>query len=317
MTFLNPFRTLSKRRTGTINIAHRGARAYAPENTLPAFAKAGQFGCEMFEIDVHMSKDGELVVHHDDDLTRCTDVKLRFPGMPSYFVSDFSWSELSQLDAGTWYAQQLTFPATQRQWFLQSLSDSEIEQYVSNDDRRYYASGEVRLPSLSETLELAKSADLMVNIELKTIPRMYPGMAIAVTDLIESMDMAERVLISSFDHEQLIMIRQQSDRIATAVLTGDRLARVEQYLQLLDADAYHPASGSLGLSSLHGLIDSESIDRITASGRMVNVWTCNDPNEIGQFIRAGVSGIISDYPNRVTKILNEITIDTDCRSGYR
>ena len=78
---------------GILNIAHRGARAYAPENTLAAFAKAVGFGCPMIEIDVHWSKDGELVVHHDDQLARCTDVKTKFPERSSYYVSDFTWSE--------------------------------------------------------------------------------------------------------------------------------------------------------------------------------------------------------------------------------
>src|SRR5438477_10719480 len=65
---------------GVLNIAHRGARAFAPENTLEAFEKAARLGCPMFECDVHLSADGELIVVHDDDLVRCSNVREAFPG---------------------------------------------------------------------------------------------------------------------------------------------------------------------------------------------------------------------------------------------
>jgi glycerophosphoryl diester phosphodiesterase len=106
-----------------LNIAHRGARAFAPENTLPAFIKARALGCPMFELDVHMSKDGEIVVHHDDRLERCTDVVAKFPGRSSYFVSDFTSRELRTLDAGTWFADEVSRPSGKRQSFLQGLTD--------------------------------------------------------------------------------------------------------------------------------------------------------------------------------------------------
>src|ERR1044071_3409382 len=102
------------------NIAHRGARAFAPENTICAFEKAASFGCQMFELDVHLTKDGALIVHHDDQLTRCTDVAIRFPGRTSYFVSDFTCAELKSLDAGSWYVKDLSRRHKKRQAYLQA-----------------------------------------------------------------------------------------------------------------------------------------------------------------------------------------------------
>jgi glycerophosphoryl diester phosphodiesterase len=115
---LSPLRVGGKQPPGVLNVAHRGGRAFAPENTLAAFEKAKTFGCPMFEMDVHMSKDGELVVHHDDQLTRCTDVKARFPGRSAYYVSDFTYDELCMLDAGSWYVEQLSLSANRRQAFF-------------------------------------------------------------------------------------------------------------------------------------------------------------------------------------------------------
>jgi glycerophosphoryl diester phosphodiesterase len=290
---------------GVLNIAHRGARAFAPENTMVAFEKAKLLGCPMFEIDVHRAKDGELIVHHDDHLVRCTDVKLKFPDRNSYYVSDFTGDELFSLDAGSWYVEQLSLPVEQRQWFLQSLTEEEIKQFVSRQELDFYASGIIKLPSLKQTLELAHSLDLLVNIELKTMPRMYPGLVDAVVALIETLNLEHRVLISSFDHQQLQLVRQRSQVIATAVLTGDRMINPGGYLKLLDADAYHPGLDSLGFNSVERKLDATGIASAIEQGCAVNAWTCNDKAEMRQLIAAGVTGIISDYPNRVRDVLAE------------
>ncbi|MGR9086809.1 MAG: glycerophosphodiester phosphodiesterase [Gammaproteobacteria bacterium] len=300
---LSSMRTGDECHTKVLNIAHRGARAFAPENTLAAFAKAKVLGCQMIEIDVHMSKDGVLVVHHDDQLNRCTDARARFPGRPSYYLSDFTWRELSQLDASSWYVEQLSLPAYRRQDFLQSLSDIERELFITPEDRLLFASGEIGLPTLEQTLAFARNSGLLVNIELKMLPRMYPGLTDAVIDLVNAMGMASSVLISSFDHEQLAVVRRLSTVIATAVLTGERLACPGKYLQWLDADAYHPGTDTLGLASVTRRLQADGISDVLVTGRMVNVWTCNDKSAMNQLLAAGVTGLISDYPNRVRDVV--------------
>lgn len=71
--------------------AHRGASAYAPENTLPAFEKAVDIGADGVELDIHLSRDGRLVVIHDEMLDRTTN--------GHGFVKDFTLAELKKLDA--------------------------------------------------------------------------------------------------------------------------------------------------------------------------------------------------------------------------
>jgi glycerophosphoryl diester phosphodiesterase len=292
-----------------LNIAHRGGRAFAPENTLAAFEKAHALGCDMFEADVHMSRDGMLVVHHDDELTRCTNVAQRFPEKGTYFVSNFTWEELQTLDAGGWFVEQLALPASRRQPFLQSLTDTEKEQFISCRDLEFFASGAVRVPSLQQALEMVVRTGMMVNIELKTLPRMYPGLAKAVLTCVRSHGMEHRVLISSFDHQQLLEVRHRSAGVATAVLTSDRLAKIPEYLKLLDADAYHPSCygeyDSLGFGSVRGELEASSIAPVRARGYGVNVWTCNDKDQMRPLIASGVTGLISDYPNRVCEALRE------------
>src|SRR4051794_23219650 len=140
----SPLRVGGKPPAPVLNIAHRGARAFAPENTLESIGKAAQLGCPMAEIDVHLSKDGELIVIHDDDLLRCSNVKQVFPARKSYFVSDFTAAEVRKLDAGSWYVAELDKLAGKRQPYLQDLTAQEIQEHVSPADRAHYASSKVR-----------------------------------------------------------------------------------------------------------------------------------------------------------------------------
>ena len=286
-----------------LNIAHRGARAFAPENTLAAFQKAKTFACQLFEMDVRLSKDGELVVHHDEQLTRCTDVKTKFPDRTRYYIWDFTYEELNTLDAGSWYSEQLSLPYMQRQEFLQTLTDEELARLVSPQERMHYASGNIKLPTLKQTLELARHADMRVNIELKTQPNVTTELAEKIVKLVEVMNMEHQVLISSFEHEQLSKVRQLTKTIALAVLTDERIENLNNYLQLLDATAYHPNcygdQDSTGLRKLK----LDDITTVRDSGHHVNAWTCNNKDDMRQLIAAGVTGLISDFPNRVQDVL--------------
>ena len=87
--------TVSVNGADPIPIAHRGMLRHAPENTLPAFAVCLELGMG-FELDIRTTKDGHLVVLHDDNVKRTTDG-------PSRSVRDITLAELQQLDAGTWF----------------------------------------------------------------------------------------------------------------------------------------------------------------------------------------------------------------------
>ncbi|MCD2137518.1 glycerophosphodiester phosphodiesterase [Salinicoccus halitifaciens] len=82
----------------TLNVAHRGASGYAPENTMAAFDRAFEMKADFIEIDVHMSADGEVVAIHDLMVDRTTNGSGR--------VSDFTLEELKQLDAGSWFGPE-------------------------------------------------------------------------------------------------------------------------------------------------------------------------------------------------------------------
>jgi glycerophosphoryl diester phosphodiesterase len=287
-----------------LNIAHRGARGFAPENTLEAFRKAAALGCQMFELDVHQCKDGELIVVHDDDLVRCSDVTKKFPGRSSYAVSEFNAAEIRMLDAGSWFVAELDKPALRRQPFLRVLTAKEIERFITLEERKHYASGQVRHPTLREALELAREKKLFVNVEIKNLYRFYPNIAAAIVKLITEMKLEPAVIISSFDHEVLAEVRRLNKQIATAILVRDRLHDPARYLRdLLDGDAYHPTQDLIGFGSADGRLQTAELRKARTIGLAVNVWTVNDAGRMRQLVDAGVSGIITDYPNRLNDVL--------------
>ncbi|NOU21486.1 MAG: glycerophosphodiester phosphodiesterase [Methyloglobulus sp.] len=296
--------------TNILNIAHRGARAYAPENTLVAFAKAKVFGCEMFELDVRLSKDGAVVVYHDEHLTRCTNAKTQFPDRSSYKVADFTAAELSDLDAGSWYVEQLALPNAERQPFLQSLTDAEMAEFISPFERELYASGNIKIPTLAETLSLAKELTLMVNIELKNQPDGVTGLVGAVLKTVQTLKMEDQILISSFEHDLLWQVRQKTKKIPIAVLTDTPIKAPITYLRKLKANAYNLGCYKdyrlNGFSGLPGKRYLSHIDKIHNAGFGVNVWTCNNQEEMEYLLTAGITGLISDYPNRVCEKILEV-----------
>ncbi|SDY61327.1 glycerophosphoryl diester phosphodiesterase [Proteiniborus ethanoligenes] len=83
---------------GSLIIAHRGASAYAPENTIASFLKAIEMNSDGIELDVHMTKDKALVVCHDETVNRTTN--------GDGFIKDHTLQEIKELDAGSWFGEQ-------------------------------------------------------------------------------------------------------------------------------------------------------------------------------------------------------------------
>lgn len=89
-------------------VAHRGASAIAPENTLAAFRAADAAGADLYELDVHLTKDGNVVVVHDSTLARTTNVEELYPDRKPWRVRDFTLDEIRRLDAGRWFNERYT-----------------------------------------------------------------------------------------------------------------------------------------------------------------------------------------------------------------
>lgn len=163
-------------------IAHRGFSGEAPENTMAAFRKAVEVKADMMELDVLLSKDGQVVVIHDDTLERTTN------GLG--YVADTNYEELARLDAGTWFHPEF-----------------EGETIPLLRDVLLFAKGRILV-----NIEIKTEA---------WSPNTFEGIAAKVISLVDELGMRDRVIISSFDSRILKQVRQLDSEIKTATLYNE------------------------------------------------------------------------------------------------
>lgn len=231
--------------------AHRGARAYAPENTLLAFAVALDLGADAIECDVQRTRDGGLIIFHDGIVDRTTD--------GAGPVGDMSLAELRSLDAG-----------------------------------RYRRTPQ-RIPTLDETLTFVRERGAGMNLEIKgESAGEAQETARACLPTLRALDDASRtrVLVSSFDHPALAVLRRELPSLRIGLLYGKewRGRDLVSPARKLGAEAIHPD---------RRIVTPKLIRRAHDAGLRVNVWTANKPATIRRLIAWGVDGIFSDYPDRV------------------
>lgn len=264
-----------------LNIAHRGARSLAPENTLAAARKALETGADMWELDVCMTSDGELVVVHDETLERTSDAARVYPDRHPWLVRDFALNELQCLDFGSWYLEKDPFG----QIAAGKISGKELRSYRGES-----------IPTLGEALGFTLRNDWLVNVEIKSLAGTEGDFRVveATVDLVDRLGMEDRVVISSFNPSYLQRVNRVNPVIATALLTESPLGDPVSVLRKLHARAYHPSIEEIEL------IDVGAIQR---HGYPIRVWTVNDEKTMKDLIGAGVDGIITDFPQRLKSVL--------------
>ncbi len=163
----------------TLVVAHRGGAALAPENTLGAFENAIKLGVDMVECDVHLSKDGQVVVMHDPNVSTTTD--------GSGLISELTLAEIKKLNDAAKFAD--------KKWSPQVV------------------------PTLGEVLDLVKGkVGIQIEIKNTATGGRYPGIEKQVVDLINARGMTNDVIIISFDFPTLKEVKAIDSRIKTGAL---------------------------------------------------------------------------------------------------
>lgn len=263
-----------------MNIAHRGARSLAPENTLAAARKAVEVGADMWELDVGMTKDNEMVVIHDDTLERTSNAATVYPDRKPWSVHTFTLEELRKLDFGSWYITQDPF----KQIAAKAVTEKELETYKGEP-----------IPTLRQALEFTRDNKWRVNVEIKDLTG-KPGDGIVVEKvvaLIGELGLDESVIISSFNHSYIQRVKKINPKISTAALVEKVEMDVTGLLERTGAQAYNPSAK---------VVIMDQIPQIRAKGFDVYVWTVNDETTMRAFIKNEVSGIITDYPQLLKQI---------------
>jgi glycerophosphoryl diester phosphodiesterase len=248
-----------------------------PENTLPGFARALAIGVDTLELDVGVTRDGVVVIHHDrrlnPDVARGADGK--WVASPAPTIHSLSYQQLQTYDVGRMrpgseYAQR--FPH---------------QQPIDG----------TRVPRLEELFSETKHKNIRFNIETKLDPAapdetLPPEpFARALIAEVRKAGVAARTTIQSFDFRTLAVVQREAPEIATAYLTSRR--RGEAIPRLV-----HEAKGTIWSPAFEDL-DARALAVARELGLRVIPWTVNEPADIARVLDMKVDGIISDYPERV------------------
>ncbi|WP_438349061.1 glycerophosphodiester phosphodiesterase [Paenibacillus sp. FA6] len=150
------------------------------------------------------------------------------------------------------------------------------------------------IPTLEELLDLLRERDTILNIELKNGIFMYPGMEEKVIHLVREFGMTGRVVISSFNHYSLAYCKSIAPEIRTGILYMEGLYRPWDYASTVGADALH---------ANHYAVLPEFVAEATKHGKDYHPFTVNTIDRMKALIEAGVSGIITDYPDQLAELL--------------
>jgi glycerophosphoryl diester phosphodiesterase len=263
-----------------LNIAHRGARSLAPENTLAAAQKGLDVGADLWELDVALTADGAPILIHDDTLERTSNVREIFPDRRPWRVHEFSLAEVRQLDFGSWFGVEDPFG----QIAAGHISPADLDSYRG-----------AAAPTLRAALEFSRQHHWPVNVELKDLSG-RPGEATLVEQvvaLVEELGMVEQVIISSFNHAYLPQVKAIHPALATGALVYEPVSDPARLLGRLRAQAFHPH---------HSIVTPEMIRSLRGQGFEVNVYTVNEEATMKSLIEAGVSGIFTDFPQLLNSV---------------
>jgi glycerophosphoryl diester phosphodiesterase len=244
---------------------HRGAAGEFPENTMVSFERTVRAGAIYLELDIHMTRDGEVVVAHDESLTRTCG--------RDEVIREIPWAELQTADAGylLTFDGGVTFPFRDRA---------------------------IRVPRLVDVL--GGFLNVNYNIEIK---QSEPTVVPALLEAIEATGVRRRVLIVSEADAPLRQVRELAPRIATGFSYGD-VSEFLQAMANRRAD-YRPRGDAIQIPPEYEgwkLITPESVEFAHHNGVEVHAWTINEEPEMNRLLDFGVDGLISDFPARALAV---------------
>jgi glycerophosphoryl diester phosphodiesterase len=279
-------------RTG-LNIAHQGGEIEAPSDTMYAFRTALEKGADVLEMDVHLSKDGHVVVLHDETVDRTTS------GAGS--VEDMTLAQIKALDAAHWFVPGVgtTHSAPPGDYALRGIATGEKAPPPG------YSAGDFTIPTLEEVLRAFP--DTLINVELKPTVLQTGRIELAVRDLLRAFGRTDDVIVVSFLDHSITLFKLLAPEVATAPATvqvGAFWAASQGPLPGIPL----PVHVALQVPEVFNGIAVTSPDFFAdahRNGLAVHVWTINDEAAMRRLLDWGADGIMTDRPTLLERVLAE------------
>lgn len=252
-------------------MAHRGDQSAAPENTILALKSAVSLGADVLETDVRMTRDGQLVLFHDETLERTTDGKGK--------VSEFTLDELQQLDFGFNFTP---------------------------DGGKTYPFRDMGLTVVTLEEALSKFPNVAFNLDIKDTDPQAPEL---LARLLREYDREESVIVASFHPRQIERFRQILPTVKTAAhpmevrrfIMLQRLRIPTILVPRMNVFAFQVPLAYNGQQ----IVTKRFIERAHRKGIQVHVWTINERSTMEQLITMGVDGIFTDKPSLLVDVLRD------------
>jgi glycerophosphoryl diester phosphodiesterase len=262
-----PEHNFSRQQRRPLVMAHRGGAGLWPENTRFAYERARELGVDAIEIDVHSTADGVMVVMHDATVDRTTDGHGR--------INEMTLAEVKKLDAGfRWSSDgEKTFPQRGRG---------------------------LTIPTLDEVFTQFPS--MRFNIEPK---QEKPSLAKPLCRMIREKGMVNKIFVGSFRQTVLDAFRKECPEVATSASPEEVSEFLSRYKVGSDK-SYRPAMQALQVPEYVGgiqILSKEFVAAAHARNLPVHAWTVNEEADMKRFIDFGVDGLITDYPDRLLRLL--------------
>jgi glycerophosphoryl diester phosphodiesterase len=297
---------------------HRGARGLRPENTLPSFEAALDAGATSIETDLHLTRDGVVVLCHDPFLSEPLFSRAR-PGAPDLAtgpaVRSLSLAELRCYRAAgnpspAAFPEQRPEVGPAAQLFAAASGLDAFCVPTLADLFAFAAAyaGELGRQAGKSDAQRRRAARVAFDLELKRVP-FYPeaigdrytgaGPALLEEQVVEAVAAAgvvRRTTVRSFDHRCVRALRHEEPRLAGAVLVAHTDLVPEEMLCAADAQVYCPD---------YRFLEEEAVWRVHREGARVVPYTVNEAGAWARLLDMGVDGICTDYPDRLAGFLRE------------
>jgi glycerophosphoryl diester phosphodiesterase len=252
-----------------LNVSHRGASGHAPEHTMLAYELGEKMQGDYIEVDLQMTKDGELVALHDETLERTTN--------GTGLVKDYTLEEIKKLDAGS--------------WFNEKYPEKAKAEYVG-----------LTVPTLNEVIEKF-GKDNRYYIETKS-PEVYPGMEEKLLEVLNKYEMvgkdveSSKVLVQSFSPESLKKMYELDKNVPLV-----QLLEYEKPATITDEELKKYKEYSIGLGMNFDSIDKAYVQKVREHDLEIHPYTVNEKEDMEKLLEWGVTGMFTNFPDNLQEVL--------------
>lgn len=255
--------------TRPLIIAHRGASAHAPENTLAAFQMSIDAGAEGVEFDVQLAKDGVPVIIHDETLKRTASRPER--------VADLTSQQLSNINVGSWFNRR--FPRKARTKYLNET-----------------------VPTLKQVLKVLIDFSGLIYIELKANETDFRDLSAAVCGEIRDSALLPQMIVKSFKLGAIPEVRHRLPQVQTGALFAPEIMHYLRRREHIISLAREFGSDQL---SVHYSLITPRLCRLAVEAKMpLTIWTVDDPKWLARCQRLGIGALITNDPARLLAARN-------------